>query len=170
MDIKTVYLKATHRNAITPRKATSFSAGYDVFACLGSKESITKYTQYNDTVSYICLSNRVRLHPNERIIIPTGWMMTCPLDHCIKIYPRSGNSIKYGLTQINAVAIIDADYQGEVKVLLHNNSEKIITINHGDRIAQMMVEKVNSIQFEEVHELPEVDSTRGNNGLGSTGQ
>lgn len=107
------------------------------------------------------------LKPLERQLIPTGLFMALPAGMEAQIRPRSGLAFKQGITVLNAPGTIDADYRGEVKVLLVNLSSVEVTVNDGDRIAQMVVAPYAQVQFKEVATLKE--TLRGAGGFGSTG-
>lgn len=107
------------------------------------------------------------LQPFERALVPTGLFVEIPLGYEIQIRPRSGLAIKQGITCLNTPGTIDADYRGEIKVILINLSAEPQTIHPADRIAQMVVQKVEQIQWVVVDELS--DSDRGSGGFGSTG-
>ena len=108
------------------------------------------------------------LQPSERVLVPTGIFVEIPLGYEIQIRPRSGLAIKQGITCLNTPGTIDADYRGEIKVILINLSSEPQTIHPVDRIAQMVVQKVEQIQWIAVSELSESD--RGSGGFGSTGK
>ena len=107
------------------------------------------------------------LQPLSRDLVPTGLFVEIPLGYEIQIRPRSGLAIKQGITCLNTPGTIDADYRGEIKVILINLSNEPQTIHPADRIAQMVVQKVEQIQWVQVDELNESD--RGTGGFGSTG-
>lgn len=107
------------------------------------------------------------LQPLSRDLVPTGLFVEIPLGYEIQIRPRSGLAIKQGITCLNTPGTIDADYRGEIKVILINLSNEPQTIHPADRIAQMVVQKVEQIQWVAVSELS--DSDRGSGGFGSTG-
>lgn len=113
------------------------------------------------------LSEPLVLEPLARVLVPTGLFVETPLGYEIQIRPRSGLAIKQGITCLNTPGTIDADYRGEIKVILINLSAEPQTILPGDRIAQMVVQKVEQIQWIAVSELSESD--RGSGGFGSTG-
>ena len=101
------------------------------------------------------------------MLIPTGLQMSIPVGFEAQIRPRSGLAIRNGITMLNAPGTIDADYRGEVKVIAVNHGKENFIVNHGDRIAQMVIAPVTQFSVEEVEEL---DSTeRGEGGFGSTG-
>ena len=108
------------------------------------------------------------LQPSERVLVPTGLFVEIPLGYEIQIRPRSGLAIKQGITCLNTPGTIDADYRGEIKVILINLSAETQIINPADRIAQMVLQKVEQIQWVAVDEL--ADSDRGEGGFGSTGK
>jgi len=104
----------------------------------------------------------------ERAMVPTGLSIELPDGYEAQIRPRSGLAAKFGVTVTNAPGTIDADYRGEIKVLLVNLSKESFTINPGERIAQMVIAKYEKIEWEEVSQLAE--SLRGEGGFGSTGR
>lgn len=107
------------------------------------------------------------LFPMERKMIPTGIFIQLPEGYEAQIRPRSGLAIKNGISIINCVGTVDSDYIGEVCVLLVNLSDKQFDINHGDRIAQMVINKYEYCEWEEVELLEKTD--RGTGGFSSTG-
>ncbi len=107
------------------------------------------------------------LSPKERALVPTGLCMAIPAGYEVQIRPRSGLAYKHGITCLNTPGTIDADYRGEVKVLLINHGEKDFTIQRGERIAQMIIAPITQPAFELVTELS--DTERGAGGFGSTG-
>lgn len=114
------------------------------------------------------LSEEVVLAPLERTLIPTGLFIELPENTEAQIRPRSGLAFKFGITVLNSPGTIDADYRGEIKVLLVNLSNQPFTIQHGERIAQMVIAKVEQAHFVEVETLN--DSVRSAAGFGSTGK
>lgn len=129
-----------------PAYATSQSAGMDLRANID--ESIV-------------------LHPMERRLVPTGLHIALPQGFEAQIRPRSGLALKHGITVLNTPGTIDADYRGELMVLLINFSDTDFVINDGERIAQMVVARHEQIEFELVDELD--DTERGAGGYGHTG-
>lgn len=109
----------------------------------------------------------MKVYPGCTVIIKTGLFFEVEPDYCIKVYARSGLSIKRNLGLANGVGVIDSDYRGELLVALHNHGQHVEMIEHGERIAQMMLEAVQFMHLVEVDELGETD--RGTGGLGSTG-
>ena len=108
------------------------------------------------------------LKPLERFLVPTGIKIELPKNYEAQIRPRSGLSIKHGISLINCVGTIDEDYRGEVKVGLVNLSNDTYTIKRGERIAQMIIASVTKANIEIVEELSETQ--RGEGGFGSTGK
>ena len=107
------------------------------------------------------------LHPMERRLIPTGLFIALPEGYEAQVRPRSGLALKHGLTVLNAPGTIDADYRGEVGVVLINLSQEDFVINAGERIAQMVIARHDQTQFQLVEELDETE--RGAGGYGHTG-
>lgn len=114
------------------------------------------------------LENPVVLKPLERSLIPTGIYIQLPNGYEAQIRPRSGLAIKHGISIVNAPGTIDADYRGEIKVILANLSNEDFTINDGERICQMIVAKHERVEWVEVDELDETE--RGDGGFGHTGK
>jgi dUTP pyrophosphatase len=131
-----------------PEYQTAQAAGMDLFAALAQDETLF-------------------LPMGERALIPTGLSMELPAGYEAQIRPRSGLALNYGVTVLNSPGTIDADYRGEVKVLLVNLGLDTFTIERGTRIAQMVLQQVARASFEVVTELEE--SVRGVGGFGSTG-
>lgn len=113
------------------------------------------------------LTEAVRLEPLERCIIKTGLFMELPVGYEAQVRPRSGLAAKKGITVLNAPGTIDADYRGEVGVILINLSNEAFVIESGERIAQMVIAKHERADWESVEELS--DTVRGEGGFGSTG-
>jgi dUTP pyrophosphatase len=107
------------------------------------------------------------LEPGERKLIPTGFAMAMSGDLESQIRPRSGLAYKHGITCLNSPGTIDADYRGEVKVLLINHGKEPFTITRGERIAQMVFQLIPAVVITEAAELP--DTVRGVGGFGHTG-
>lgn len=135
--------KSNHR---LPEYKTALSAGMDLKANI---------------------SEPLKINPLERTLIPTGLFIQLPEGYEAQIRPRSGLALKQGLTIPNSPATIDADYTGEIGVILANISNNPIIINPGDRIAQMVVAKHEKVEWTEVAELDKTE--RGDGGFGSTG-
>jgi dUTP pyrophosphatase len=133
-------------DAILPVYQTAGAAGADIHACLDEP---------------------VILQPLERRMIPTGLAMAIPEGYEVQIRARSGMSIKHGITMVNGIGTIDADYRGEVGVLAINLSQEAFTIEPGMRIAQMVVARYDVAAWNEVAELDE--TVRGTGGYGSSG-
>ena len=113
------------------------------------------------------LDKPVVLAANERTIIPTGLYISLPQGYEAQIRPRSGLAIKNGITVLNAPGTIDADYRGEIGVIIINLSQEVFVINNGDRIAQMVVAKHETVEWDLCQSLDE--TTRGAGGFGHTG-
>lgn len=113
------------------------------------------------------LENSVTLEPLQRALIPTGLFIEIPKGFEGQIRARSGLAIKHGISLINGIGTIDSDYRGEVKIAVVNISNEPFTINNGDRIAQLVINKHERVQLVEVDEINETE--RGTGGFGSTG-
>ena len=113
------------------------------------------------------IDSPITLHPMERQLIPTGLRIALPEGFEAQVRPRSGLALKHGITVLNTPGTIDADYRGELKVLLVNFSDTDFIINAGERIAQMVIARYEKVDFELVTELD--DTERSNGGYGHTG-
>lgn len=113
------------------------------------------------------IDSPIVLKPLERAIVPTGIFMELPIGFEAQVRPRSGLAAKKGISVLNAPGTIDADYRGEVGVILVNLSSEAFTVENGERIAQMVIAKHERAEWEEVESLSETD--RGAGGFGSTG-
>lgn len=136
-----------HSTNPLPEYATAGSAGMDIRANL---------------------NEQVILQPFERALIPTGLFLELPDGYEAQIRPRSGLAIRHGITCLNSPGTIDADYRGELKVILINMSQETQGIQHGDRIAQMVVNKVQRIKWEKVKSI--AATKRNDGGFGHTGK
>ncbi|MES2881890.1 MAG: dUTP diphosphatase [Bacteroidota bacterium] len=134
-------------NNPTPAYATEGSAGLDVRASL---------------------DKALELKPLQRMLVSTGLFIELPVGYEAQVRPRSGLAVKQGITCLNSPGTIDADYRGEIKILLINLSSEIQIIEPGDRIAQMIVAPVEKIHWQEVEILSETIRSAG--GFGSTGK
>lgn len=130
-----------------PTYATEGSSGMDVRAFI------------NETIT---------LQPLERALIPTGLFIELPQGFEAQIRPRSGLAIKQGITCLNTPGTVDADYRGEIKIILINLSNEMQSVNNGDRIAQMVIQKVEKIDWSLSVELEQTERNAG--GFGSTGK
>jgi dUTP pyrophosphatase len=110
----------------------------------------------------------IELKPLERVLVPTGLFIELPPGYEAQVRPRSGLAWKQGITCLNSPGTIDADYRGEIKVILINLSGEMQSIHNGDRIAQMVVQKIEKIEWLNVTTL--ASSERSNGGFGSTGK
>jgi len=117
---------------------------------------------------YAAVAEETTIPPGGWKLVPTGLAMALPEGYEAQVRPRSGLALKQGVSVLNTPGTVDADYRGEVGVILMNHSNKNLIIKRGDRIAQMIINKIEKIQFEEVAELPETE--RGAGGFGHTGR
>ena len=141
-------VKIINRSAFpSPAYATEMSAGMDLKANI---------------------SEAVLLEPLQRAMIPTGIYLALPEGTEAQVRPRSGLAAKFGISVLNAPGTIDADYRGEVKVILVNLSNEPFTVNPGERIAQLVIARYERIEWDEVDTLDE--TCRGEGGFGSTGR
>jgi len=130
-----------------PERATEESSGFDLRACVDGD---------------------VELAPGERRLVPSGIAIALPPGYEAQIRPRSGLALKHGLTLLNSPGTVDSDYRGEVGVILVNLGAESVRIERGDRIAQLVVQRVPCVRFREAQALPE--TRRGAGGFGHTGR
>ena len=114
------------------------------------------------------LQEPVKLEPLQRALIPTGLFIELPFGYEAQVRPRSGLAIKHGITCLNSPGTVDSDYRGEIKVVLINLSNETFMIQHGERIAQMVIQTVTKAEWQVVKVLNE--SKRGEGGFGHTGK
>lgn len=119
-----------------------------------------------DLKAYVPVS--FNLQPGQRILVPTGVFVAIPEGYEIQIRSRSGMAYKHGVIVLNSPGTIDSDYRGEIKLLLLNTSDQAYQINDGDRLGQMVLKKVEQIEWVPVEKLS--DTERGAGGFGSTGK
>lgn len=141
-----VAVKKLRENAKLPTYGSEFAAGADLYACLEAPVTIA---------------------PHETFLVPTGIAMELPVGWAGLVYARSGLATKRNLAPANKVGVIDCDYRGEVMVSLHNHGNMPQTVEHGERIAQLVIAPYLTAQFFETEELSE--TVRGEGGFGSTG-
>ncbi len=141
-----IYIKNTSKHPL-PKYQTEHAAGMDLTANLAKP---------------------ITLAPLERAIVPTGLYLAIPPGYEAQIRPRSGLALKHGVTLVNSPGTIDADYRGELGIIMINLSNEPFVINDGARIAQMVIAKHETAQFEEVEVLD--DTKRGSGGFGHTGR
>jgi dUTP pyrophosphatase len=127
------------------------------------------YVKGGDAGADIVTRVDVTLQPGERALVPTGISIALPDGYVALVHPRSGLAIKHGVTMVNAPGTVDAGYRGELQcIMINHDPEDAVTFHKGDRIAQLVIQKVERAEFVEVEELP--GSGRGAGGFGSTGR
>ena len=141
-----IRVKKLDARAELPTLGSEFAAGADLRACLDAPLTIA---------------------PGQTALIHTGLALEIPVGYAGLVYARSGLATKRGLAPANKVGVIDADYRGEVMVALHNHGAEAQTIEHGERVAQLVVTPFLAVDYEEADDL--TDTARGAGGFGSTG-
>ena len=141
-----IQIKKLSKDVLTPKYETSGSSGMDIAA-------------------YI--EGDIIINPGDKALIPSGFSLSIPKGYEVQIRPRSGLAAKKSITVLNTPGTIDADYRGELKIILINHSKEKFSVKKGERIAQMVVCPVTQAQLEEVEELSVTN--RGAGGFGSTG-
>jgi len=156
-----VEIKKMYDDVVVPQYAKEGDAGMDIRAYI-TEDSCKDKTCFYPTGGYILIAS------GGRQIIPTGIKVAIPQGYEIQVRPRSGMAFKEGITVLNTPGTIDAGYRGEIGVILYNTNSEAVKIEHGERIAQLVLNKVPQIKWEEVEELSE--TSRGDGGFGSTGE
>ena len=129
---------------------------------------LPSYARQDDAGADLVCAGDVDLAPGQRAVVGTGIAIALPAGYAAFVHPRSGLAARHGVTLVNAPGTIDAGYRGEIKVVLLNTDPATpVSFRRGDRIAQLVVQRVEQAAFREVTALP--DSARGDNGFGSTG-
>ena len=141
-----VKIKKLNQKAILPTYQTKHAAGMDLYACL---------------------DETIIIKPMQRVIVPTGLSIELPIGYESRIHARSGLAFRDGICMANGTGIIDADYRGEYGILVLNISDKDFVVEHGARLAQLVVSKFEHVVWNEVDDLTETE--RGAGGFGSTG-
>ena len=130
---------------------------------------LPRYAKGGDAGADIVSRIDITLAPGERALVPTGIAIALPDGYVALVHPRSGLAIKHGVTMVNAPGTVDAGYRGELQIILINHDRnEAVSFKRGDRIAQLVIQKVERAEFVEVHDLP--GSGRGTGGFGSTGR
>ena len=132
----------------------------------GGYEELPKYATPGSAGLDLRSTKTVVLKPHGRALVPTGLYIALPEGYEAQIRPRSGLALKKGITVLNTPGTVDADYRGEVGVILFNTTDEDFIVNTGDRIAQMVINKVEQLNWVEVEELDETE--RGDGGFGHT--
>jgi dUTP pyrophosphatase len=136
--------------------------------CLDPELPLPAYAHPGDAGADLLTTVDVMLAPGERALVPTGVAIALPEGYAAFVHPRSGLAARHGLSIVNTPGTVDAGYRGEVKVLLVNHDPREpIALRRGDRVAQLVFQRVEHARFTEVARLPE--SVRGSGGYGSTG-
>ena len=144
-----VQIKKLRENAVLPARGSAFAAGYDLCACLEGDETVI-------------------IPPHHTVKIGTGLAFALPEGTFGAVFARSGLASKQDLRPANCVGVVDSDYRGECFIALHNDGTQERTVNHGDRIAQLVLLPFLPMEYEETDSLPE--TVRGEGGFGSTGR
>jgi dUTP pyrophosphatase len=130
---------------------------------------LPRYAKGGDAGADIVSRIDITLKPGERALVPTGISIALPDGYAAFVHPRSGLAIKHGVTMVNAPGTVDAGFRGELQcIMINHDQHESITFKKGDRIAQLVIQKVERAEFIEVKDLP--GSGRGTDGFGSTGR
>ena len=145
--MEAIRVKKLKENAILPTYGSQEAAGADLYACL---------------------TEPLEIQPGESVFVPTGLAMELPRGYAGLIYARSGLACKRGLAPANKVGVVDSDYRGEFLIVLHNHGKTVQIIEHGERIAQLVITPVFTPGFTLADDL--TDTARASGGFGSTGK
>lgn len=169
--MKNVHVKVINlsKSLPLPKYETEFSAGMDVMACFDCDCPVKGYGWFTrEFQEYTINSDEfIEINPGERVLIPTGLKVEIPEGYEIQVRPRSGLALKKGITILNTPGTIDSDYRGMIGIIVINHSNEIFEVNHGDKIAQIVLNEVPRIQWETSDEISKTN--RGEGGFGSTG-
>ena len=139
-----------------------------LIARLDPEVPLPAYARPGDAGADLVTAEDVDLAPGERAVVRTGIAVALPDGYAGFVHPRSGLAAEHGITLVNAPGTVDSGYRGEIKVIvLNTDTARTVSLRRGDRIAQLVVQRVETVTFREVPALP--DSARGDNGFGSTG-
>ena len=159
-----------HPEAQAPVYSTTDAACFDISLCTYGKMAFKGYDESGKEFTRLLTTDGgVLLCPKDRVLAPTGLIFDIPKEYSIRIHPRSGLSLKEGLTLANAQGVIDSDYMEETFVMLTNLSSRNINIPNLSRICQGELVKNNRASFDEIKERPTRDNTNRKGGFGSTG-
>ncbi len=163
-----------NENAELPWYATKGSACFDIKACFKKGDFLEGFNSWNKAQKVAVkgvstVADAFQLPPGIRVLVPTGLIFDVPEKHVLKLFIRSGMAYKKGLSLANGTGIIDSDYKLETFIMLQNNTDSLVQITNGDRVAQGMVEKVSQQKFLEVTKPMEFTTER-DGGFGSTGE
>lgn len=155
-----------------PRYETPLSAGFDIRADFSNNDLNNpvkvfgdgQFVPANEVQKTACLY----LEPGARALIPTGLYTAIPAGYEMQIRPRSGLALKEGISMVNCVGTIDADYRNEIGVILINHSNKVVCIEDGERICQGILNKVERIEWDKVDSIKALGTTERKGGFGST--
>ena len=140
-----------------------------LIARLDESVPVPGYAKAGDAGADLTSRVEITLQPGQRALVPTGISIALPNGYAAFVHPRSGLAIKYGVSMVNTPGTVDAGFRGELQVILINHDrEAAITFHKGDRIAQLVIQKVEQAEFIDVEYLP--GSERGEDGFGSTGR
>lgn len=158
-----------------PKYETSDSAGLDVRADLSHIETIADIKIYGPgqiiPANSVNAVKMIALEPGSRALIPTGLYVEIPSNYEIQVRPRSGLALKEGISLVNCVGTVDADYRGNIGLIVINHGLKTVYIEDGERIGQLVLNKVERIDWKEVFSKDDLSSTeRGEGGFNSTGK
>lgn len=152
-----------------PTKGSEEASCFDLYANFTKGDVYKQYDDNNLEIQHQTNGEILEIHPHCRVMIPTGIRMDIPKGYGVKLYVRSGISVKAGLTLINSVGIIDSDYRNEVYLVVYNTTNKRYYVENGDRVGQFEVHKVEDFDIVELKEYDETSTKRGLGGFGSTG-
>ena len=156
-----------------PEYATDGSACFDIKSCFKYGDRLKSYNNWNKTQEIAVkgvgtVRDAFQLPPDMRVLIPTGLIFDIPEKHVMKMFIRSSVALKSGLVLANGTGIIDSDYVEQTYIVLVNETDSLVTITNGERLAQGLIEKALRVKIDETDVKPE--STTRDGGLGSTGK
>lgn len=166
--MNTLYVWKLWEEAYLPTYGSEWAACFDIYASLRNGDTVTVYDEKNEKIKRPIVNQTVALFKRERMLVPTGLVFDLEESQSLRIHPRSGLSLKSGVTVANCEGVVDADYVQQTFVMLYNSSLKCFEIEDGMRIAQGEIVDVTQYRMVETDREPE-EKTKRSGGFGSTG-
>ena len=163
-----------NKEATLPEYATDGSAAFDLSACIKNQQYLASFNSWNKQQRIIvkgvgASKDAFQLPPGIRVLVPTGLIFDIPKNHVLKLFIRSGTALKHGLSLSNGTGIIDSDYVEETILIIQNNTDSLVTIENGQKLAQGILEKTTRQVISETNVKPGQKTDR-DGGFGSTGE
>jgi len=148
--MKSLKIKRCNENSHLPTFSAERSATFDLKACLPLGTKVTTFNPWNKEVIVPIKTTGLQIHPGYRVVVPTGLSFEVDPDHVVKIYSHTNNYARHGVMLSGGVEIVDRSTTNEVTLTLHNTSDAVVTITHGEVIGQAIMEELEYYEFEEI--------------------